>query len=524
LRSLHCTLSHVPAGRFMSALVVLSALALNSGCMSMYFHESPAPLAGPPPPLQTLDNLETREGWHLIFFKGNEKIGFYRYSISLMDDGNYRVQFQSLQRFRMLGIKKEIHIFEEDVVTPDFRLVSTVTRQVLDGKEQTTRGTLAGGSLRVEVSTEHQEAVKDIPIQAPLYPEAAMDFLPVLKGLVPGREYRYHAFSPATQSVGEVVQRVVRYERSDLLNHDAYRVKTSFQNIEANSWFNDKGEKVLEILLGGIFISERRNKAQVQQFILDKTLAKSDLMLDFSRVTADRPIPSPGSVRSLTVEIQGLTDERLVIRDPEQEAMVEEDRLLYEIRRLDAKEERSLRMPMVLGPEMEPFLLPSFQIQSRHPDILRQAREIAGDAPDSLTAVRRLAMWVGREIEDDLVESFSAVDVLKTRKGECQAHTFLYTALARALNIPTRVVSGLVYVEDVGFLFHAWAESFVGWWISVDPTMKQVPSDATHIKMVIGEKPEGLHLMVNVLGQLRASIKSYEHWKNNEHIPVSERP
>ncbi len=524
MKYLNSKLSYVPEWRIISALVFLAMLILSNGCAGIYFRESPIPSGGPPPPIQTLDNLETNEGWHLIFFKGNEKIGFYHYNISPMDDGNYKVLFQSLQRFRILGIKKEIQIFEEDVVTPDFQFVTTIARQVLDGKEQIIRGTLVGNKLQVEVSTEHQTALKEIAIQAPLYPEAAMDFMPVIKGLIPGREYRYHAFSPMTQSVGEVIQQVVRYEKSDLLSGNAYRVITSFQNIEANSWFNDRGEKVLEILLGGIFISERQSKAQAQQFILQETLAKSDLMLDFSLVKTDHPIPFPGSIRSLTVEIQGLTDERLIIKDSEQMAVAEEGHVLYTIDRLNAEEENSLSMPMVWTPEMEPFLLSSFHIQSDHPDILRQANEIAGDATDSLTAVRRLAMWVGREVEDDLVESFSAVDVLKTLKGECQAHTFLYTALARALNIPTRVVSGLVYMEDMGFLFHAWAESYIGRWISVDPTLKQVPSDATHIKMVMGENPEDLHLIVAVIGQMRASIKEFSHWKNRENISVSEQP
>ena len=239
----------------------------------MYFHERPILPKEPPPSLQTLDHLETRQGWHMIYFKGNEKIGFYHYTISPTGEGNYKIKFQSLQRFKLLGIKKEIRIEEEDIVAPDMRFIATTTRHFQDGKEQIVTGSLEGDGLRVEVVTEHHTTSKNIPVPQPLYSEAAIDFLPVLRGLIPGREYRYQAFSPTTQSVGEVVQRVVRYERSKLLTHDAYRVETSFQNINATSWFNDRGEKDLEILLGGLFISERQTEKTIKQFILDKTLA-----------------------------------------------------------------------------------------------------------------------------------------------------------------------------------------------------------------------------------------------------------
>lgn len=513
MKLLGCKVTNRPLLWFVRVLILTEALILASGCASMYFHEHPVPPEGPPPPIQTLDNLKSRQGWYMIYFKGDEKIGFFHYTISPTEGGNYLIKFDSLQRFKILGVNKEVRIFEEDVVAPDLRFITTSSRLVQDGKEQTVSGSMVGDSLRVEVVTENQKTSKDIPVQQPLYPEAAMDFLPVLKGLAPGREYRYQAFSPMTQSVGEAIQRVVRYERSKLLNNDAYRVETSFQNISITSWFSQKGEKELEMLLGGVFISERQTEAQVKQFILDKTLAKSDLMLDFSRVKTDRPIPSPGNLRSLSVELYGITDERLIIGDAEQRVRLQNDRVLYEIKRSETKEEEAPDMPMAHGPEMKPFLLPSFRIQSHHPDIVRQAREIVGDASNVLTAVQRIAMWVGQEVEDDLVESFSALDVLKTRKGECQAHTFLYTALARAIGIPTRVVSGLVYMEDVGFLFHAWAESFVGRWISVDPTLKQVPSDATHIKLVIGEDHDNFHLIVNVLGRLQASVREFSHWE-----------
>jgi len=81
------------------------------------------------------------------------------------------------------------------------------------------------------------------------------------------------------------------------------------------------------------------------------------------------------------------------------------------------------------------------------------------EPPPRAAKVERLSEWVAKEIKDEAVNSFSALEVLHSRKGECQAHTMLYTALARACGIPTRIVGGLVYMEGLGFLYHSWAEA-----------------------------------------------------------------
>jgi|TARA_Y100000031_G_scaffold5937_1_gene7256 transglutaminase/protease-like cytokinesis protein 3 len=99
-------------------------------------------------------------------------------------------------------------------------------------------------------------------------------------------------------------------------------------------------------------------------------------------------------------------------------------------------------------------------------------------------------------MEKALVDTVTAVDALRERRGECQSHTYLFTALARAAGIPTKVVNGLVYSEDYGgFLYHAWPEVFVGQWRALDPTLGQDSVDATHIKLTENEREDPLKLM-----------------------------
>jgi Putative ATP-binding cassette/Transglutaminase-like superfamily len=84
----------------------------------------------------------------------------------------------------------------------------------------------------------------------------------------------------------------------------------------------------------------------------------------------------------------------------------------------------------------------------------------------------------------------SAREVLRTRVGDCNEHTALYVALARALDIPARIAVGLVRLHGA-FNYHAWAEVYVeengrGLWLPVDPTLNEFPADATHIRLSRG--------------------------------------
>ena len=85
----------------------------------------------------------------------------------------------------------------------------------------------------------------------------------------------------------------------------------------------------------------------------------------------------------------------------------------------------------------------------------------------------------------------SALQVLHTRSGDCNEHTQLFVALARALHLPARVAAGLVYV-DRKFYYHAWPEVYIdegkgrGLWLPVDPTLNQFPADATHVRLARG--------------------------------------
>ena len=117
--------------------------------------------------------------------------------------------------------------------------------------------------------------------------------------------------------------------------------------------------------------------------------------------------------------------------------------------------------------------------------------------------------WVYTVIDKKPVVSIpSALEVLKQREGDCNEHTALFTALARAAGIPTRMAAGIVYLED-GFYYHAWPEVWLGAWTAIDPTFGQFPADATHIRFVTGNLDRQSDI-IKLVGKLKVEVLEYK--------------
>ncbi len=117
--------------------------------------------------------------------------------------------------------------------------------------------------------------------------------------------------------------------------------------------------------------------------------------------------------------------------------------------------------------------------------ITSQARLVAGVERDPAQVAAALSRWVSRTIRSEPTTAVPmAPDVLVRRSGDCNAHTVLFVALARALGLPARPVAGLL-LADGRYYYHAWAEVYLDDWVAVDPTLDQFPADVAHLRLVV---------------------------------------
>lgn len=116
----------------------------------------------------------------------------------------------------------------------------------------------------------------------------------------------------------------------------------------------------------------------------------------------------------------------------------------------------------------------------------------------------------------------TATEVATSRAGDCTEHSVLTAALLRAAGIPSRVVTGLIYVDRfVGasdlFGYHMWTQAHVdGRWIDLDATLDR-SFDAAHIALATSALEDesaalfDLGQIVPLLGALEIEVVEVVH-------------
>ncbi|HEX4952164.1 MAG TPA: transglutaminase-like domain-containing protein [Thermoanaerobaculia bacterium] len=148
-----------------------------------------------------------------------------------------------------------------------------------------------------------------------------------------------------------------------------------------------------------------------------------------------------------------------------------------------------------LGPTLAdsaPFLVSSTYLDHAHPR-LRELLLQALDGQAETTPTERaeiLRAFVHRYLQRyDLATAFVPASVVAEQKsGDCTESAVLLAALLRGAGIPSRVVDGLLYVEEFAgereiFGYHMWTQAFVdGRWVDYD-AITEGRFDATHIAL-----------------------------------------
>ena len=221
-------------------------------------------------------------------------------------------------------------------------------------------------------------------------------------------------------------------------------------------------------------------------------------------VRSNIPIRDPRSVSSLKVKLGRIPLMKFQMNDERQELA---GNILHVVKE-EWPHSPSLPLPPN-GKEIKDFVRPTTLIQSNHPLIRRKAEEIVGPKQGTVGSVRALSEWVYQHMEKKPTLSLpSALEVLESGVGDCNEHAILLVALMRSLGIPSRPCVGILYYRN-GFYYHAWAEAWIGRWVSVDPTLNQLPADATHIKFVHGDIENWIDL-VKIIGSLQVEVLEYQ--------------
>jgi len=258
--------------------------------------------------------------------------------------------------------------------------------------------------------------------------------------------------------------------------------------VETHEFVDEKAGATIrsEIDFGGISLSIRRSE---KEFALSK-LNAPELMASVL-VQPDKPIANPRSVRR---GVYTLTSTGDALPDIPTMGSQRFDRIDAKTGRLtiDLDEPAAATDAEIADTRLT---APSSAADTTDPAIR--------DLLDSVMANKRfadqksVAEFLTTAVREHITESSlgvgfaTASEVCRTRKGDCSEHAVLLAALVRTAGIPSRVVSGLVYVDQFAgarqvFGYHMWAQALVPIdgvprWIDIDAAV--YPMDATHIAL-----------------------------------------
>jgi transglutaminase-like putative cysteine protease len=320
----------------------------------------------------------------------------------------------------------------------------------------------------------------------------------------PGQSYAMNMFDPASQAVAHVDMQVIGNERvvlpegSMMLSHQRQVLQTSRGAQTMDLWLDDQGHArkgtlgMLGHELEMLACSQRCAMAPTQNvdmfraaMVASPRLVPDAMRITFLRYRIHTPEGSPPPAIN--------TDEQHV-------SSLGHGEWLVDIGNAQPGGEAA--------PDAEDTL-PNAWVQSDAPAIRDLAGKAVDGATDDLQKMRRLRSFVSDYITQHGLDVgyASALEVVHTREGDCTEYAVLLAALARAEQIPTRVVTGMVYADRYAgssrvFVPHAWVQSWInGRWQSFDAALRHF--DSTHIALDMGDgDPWHFFNATNLFGQI----------------------
>ena len=444
--------------------------------------------------------------WKEIYLNG-KKVGYSVNLITPFEEG-YFLQEEIFLRLKLMGLASGVYTATQCRLNAQFLLESFDYSMKSGVVAFHVSGQVKDKELTIKTGKGKEKRTQVIPLaNSPMMGASVGQFLKVKKIKV-GDAFTIPLFDPATMAQKEAVIRVVGKEsiKIDKISYSAFRLEAEMWGQLLTFWLDESGTTLKEEGLMGLTIV----KSSPARAPRDLEYIGEDIdFYESASVKVDRTLPDPSRVKYLKLQVDGIDDADL---DPEvlnagrqrfHEGVIEISR--------EAPPFQSLQMRPYEGSEEEikTFLEAELNIESDDAAIMKKAKEIAGDEDNALVTARRLSIWVYQNLEKKPVLTIpSAIEVLRTRVGDCNEHATLLTALLRASGIPAKLSIGLTYSRGQ-FFYHAWTEAYVGEWISMDATLNQIPVDATHIKLVEGNLDKQVAI-AGLIGKLELKVLDFE--------------
>jgi hypothetical protein len=411
-----------------------------------------------------------------------------------------------------------------DYETPDGRPQRVDSVQRLGGMEQKVEGVItleqqagqnapAKGKLQATVTSAGQTTNQSLP-----WPEGAllsegMRLLTLKMGLAEGTKYTVKMYDVSTLSAMDLHVAVGKTEPLDLLGRvvEATRIESALETIggELNQvTYVDQESNTLKMIapIGGL-------KVEVLSCSKDAAFTKPEIFDAFATMVLQSPsdLGDLSAAASATYVLAAQNDAKLNIPALDCQSVAKTSGGKYVVTVSRPADAGDFALPYQ-GDDQAAIkaLEGSRYVQSHEPVIQQLAAKARGDAKTASQAAKRLERFVNQYItkKDLSVGYASALEVVKSRQGDCTEHAVLLAALCQASGLPARVCVGLTYVPEFAgqknlFGPHAWVEVYMGKkWVGLDAALPGW--NVGHLALASGNgNPEDFFGMVNTMGNFK---------------------
>jgi len=443
---------------------------------------------------------EAEREWLEIFLE-EKKVGYVARRVGPVGEG-YLINEEILLKLNLMDMPVSIYTLTQCLVDERFALRrfhvaihSGVVRFKVSGKADE-------GWIHVETGEGDARRRHKIKLPGPVVIPSALPQFFKGRQVREGQSFVFSMLDPATLTQREVTIHVRGRETVEINNARvrAHRLESEVMGQHITSWIDDSGAVLREEGFMGLTLV-RSSEGQALGAMAD---GGSQDLYDLAAVTVDKPFKDPSKVGYLKLRVKGLAGtsfdgshlhgDRQEFRDG-----------VIEIRQEPLPASAGFVIPYQGPGKMSDFLLPELNIESDDEAVVKTATGIVAGQTDPIRVSRKLMTWVHDHVEKRPVISVpSAVEVLRTRTGDCNEHATLLTALLRAVGVPSRLSVGIVYFRGK-FYYHAWTEAFLGRWVSMDATLNQMPTDATHLRLVTGGLDRQMEI-IGLIGKLQLEV------------------
>jgi hypothetical protein len=438
----------------------------------------------------------TSESWDAIYLAGSKVGHIHTFVEPVKDKGRslLRVRFDMMMSFKRLEDRITLRQQYGTIETPEGEVLRLDTRMVASDREIRIHGDVVGGTMNLTLDGTGQRQQQAVPwgpdVRGPYAVEQSMSRQPMkpgevrtLKMFVPDVnkicDVKVTAREPEEVQLGGGVKRMLlRVDQTSTIDGKPH------PEFDQTMWVDSGGQvlKAKSDVLGGLVWFRTTREGALAPDVAGQSF---DQILH-SVIKVAHKVPRPEETRHVRY--------RVALNDGDPAELIPADRR-QSLAPGSKKGEATLTVKTA-GPSDgqagedqvdAAYTRPNAMVTSADDRVVELARRAVGTAADPWEKAKRITHWVHKNLKDkNFATGFaSASEVARNLTGDCTEHGVLVAAMCRAVGVPSRVVVGLVYADNLGgFGYHLWNEVYVNRrWVAVDATFDQDSVDAVHIKL-----------------------------------------